>query len=399
MRSGWSIGIWATLAISNPHLFAHDFKFRIQEVETNLGVGYAVRLLDVTGDRRADITVVDQTRVLVYANPDWRRQTIIEGKTKPDNVCIAPHDIDGDGSIDFALGADWRFTTQTEGTVQWLKRGKVSTEHWSIHPIGAEPFVHRIEWVDLERDGRPELVVVPLLGSGADVAERMNRPVRIVAYSIPPNPERDRWPARLLNQELHVAHNFVSTDLDRDGYVDLLIASREGVSRLQKAADRSWRRTLLGRGNQATQPHQGASEIRHGRLASGRDYLATIEPWHGFQVVVYLPQTGPGLWERIVVDDQLQWGHAVWCADLDSDADHELIIGVRDNRSHTVRCGVRVYDPTDPTGKTWRRYELDPGGVAVEDLACADLDDDGKVDLVAVGRATHNVRIYWNASP
>jgi hypothetical protein len=34
--------------------------------------------------------------------------------------------------------------------------------------------------------------------------------------------------------------------------------------------------------------------------------------------------------------------------------------------------------------------------VATEDLAAADLDGDGRVDVVAVGRATHNVRIYWN---
>jgi hypothetical protein len=26
----------------------------------------------------------------------------------------------------------------------------------------------------------------------------------------------------------------------------------------------------------------------------------------------------------------------------------------------------------------------------------ADLDGDGRPDIVAVGRATHNARIYWN---
>jgi hypothetical protein len=39
---------------------------------------------------------------------------------------------------------------------------------------------------------------------------------------------------------------------------------------------------------------------------------------------------------------------------------------------------------------------VDPAGVGVEDLAAADLDDDGRVDIVAVGRSTKNVRIYWN---
>ena len=42
--------------------------------------------------------------------------------------------------------------------------------------------------------------------------------------------------------------------------------------------------------------------------------------------------------------------------------------------------------------------EVDPGGVAVEDLAAGDLNGDGKIDIVAVGRATLNVRVYWNES-
>ncbi|HEV3203353.1 MAG TPA: FG-GAP-like repeat-containing protein [Gemmataceae bacterium] len=39
---------------------------------------------------------------------------------------------------------------------------------------------------------------------------------------------------------------------------------------------------------------------------------------------------------------------------------------------------------------------VDDGGVAVEDLVAGDLNGDGKIDIVAVGRQTHNVRIYWN---
>jgi len=39
---------------------------------------------------------------------------------------------------------------------------------------------------------------------------------------------------------------------------------------------------------------------------------------------------------------------------------------------------------------------IDNKGVAAEDLAVADLNSKGKPDIVAVGRATHNVRIFWN---
>jgi hypothetical protein len=38
----------------------------------------------------------------------------------------------------------------------------------------------------------------------------------------------------------------------------------------------------------------------------------------------------------------------------------------------------------------------DEGGVAVEDLCVADLNGDGRQDIIAVGRQTGNCRIYWN---
>lgn len=369
-------------------------EWRVEEIERELGVGYAVRLVDVNADGRRDIVVVDTTRVLWYENPSWQRHAIVEGQTQPDNVCIAPHDIDGDGRLDFALGAAWK-PFEPFGTIQWLSRGETG-EEWTVHPIGEEATVHRMQWSDLDGDGREELVVVPLVGRGATGPLFNERPIRILAFDIPDDPVAGPWTPRVLNEELYVAHNFQPTDLDRDGRTDLLVASFEGVSWLTRGEDGAWSRILLGQGNQETSPNRGASEIKHGRLADGADYIATIEPWHGFQVVAYTrPETAGELWRRTVIDDELKWGHAVWCANLDADADEELIVGVRDNQSGTSLCGLRIYDPADG-GLRWERLLVDPGGVAIEDLAAADLDEDGRTDVVAVGRATHNARIYWN---
>jgi hypothetical protein len=377
-------------------------RFRDQEIERELGVGYAVSLVDVNGDNKLDIVIVDRTRVVWYENPDWRRRSIIENQTKPDNVCIAPYDIDRDGQIDFALGADWRPSdTVASGTIQWLSRGPTIEDKWTVHAIGTEPTVHRMRWGDFDGDGQAELIVLPLHGRGVRPPAFNENGVRILRYKIPAEPaEADAWKPEVIDEALHVSHNLWPTDLNGDRRLDLLVASFEGVSLLERAADGGWSRQLLAAGNKETSPNRGSSEIKPGRLREGvnYDYLATIEPWHGFQVVVYTPNAvgGGAEWNRTVVDEQLAWGHAVWCANLDDDPAEELIIGVRDDDG-PHRSGVRIYDPQLGTAPVqWQRSLVDPGGVAVEDLAAADLDGDGDTDIVAAGRQTKNVKIYWN---
>ncbi len=394
--------IWTTFAA-----FADKLEFRPQEISNHLSVGYAVKLLDMNDDKKLDIVVVDTERVIWFENPEWKMHTIIQGVTKPDNVSIAPYDIDGDGKVDFALAADWRpADTRNSGSLQWLSRGKTADEPWTVHPIGTEPTIHRIGWADFDGDGRQALIVVPLFGRGSTGPNFAESPLRILSYEVPADPVKDPWVPTVINEELHVAHGFSPTDLDDDGKLDLLVASFEGVSLLKRSNEGMWKRWLIGSGNQQTTPNRGASEIKRGKLAGGKNYLATIEPWHGFQVVVYLPpeagapaQAGgdPALWTRHVLDEKLQWGHTVWCANLDDDPDEELVIGVRDNKDDADRSGLRIYDPADG-GATWNRQLVDPGSVAVEDLAVADLDGDGKLDVVTVGRATKNVRIYWNVT-
>src|SRR6516162_4253072 len=117
-------------------LFPH---FRMQEIDHSLKVGYAVLLVDINGDGKTDIVVVDTTRVVWYENPSWKRHTIMEGQTKPDNVCIAAYDIDGDGKIDFVLGSGWKgLTSKAEGPLVWLKRGRTLDDPWTSHAIGDE---------------------------------------------------------------------------------------------------------------------------------------------------------------------------------------------------------------------------------------------------------------------
>ena len=84
---------------------------------------YAVTVADVNGDRKPDVVAVTEDAVVWYENPGWTQHDIIRKATARDNVCIQPHDIDGDGRVDFALGAGWRPpNTKDPSTLQWLGR-------------------------------------------------------------------------------------------------------------------------------------------------------------------------------------------------------------------------------------------------------------------------------------
>jgi hypothetical protein len=51
----------------------------------------------------------------------------------------------------------------------------------------------------------------------------------------------------------------------------------------------------------------------------------------------------------------------------------------------------------DGEGKAWRTSVITTKEVAVEDLKSADLDGDGKPELIAAGRQTKDFMIFWNA--
>jgi hypothetical protein len=383
--------------------------FRMQELDPEVGkICYAVTTADVDGDGKPDVVAVTEDAVIWFANPGWEKRTIIKGATARDNVCIQPHDIDGDGKVDFALGASWQPTnTKTGGTLQWLRRrGGDLSRPWEVLPIASEPTLHRIRWGDVlgRGKGKEQLIVAPLQGRGTKGPNWGDgQGVRLLVYSVPDDPAKDPWPVEVAADALHTTHNLQAIDFDGDGRDEVVVAAWEGVFLLDRDSGGHWSRTQLGAGNRESAPFKGSSEVKVGRLADGRRYLATIEPWHGTQVGGYTPPSPatPGLWERRVVDEPLQWGHAVWCADLDGDGDEEVIIGQRDPSKDPNRSpkgpGLFAYSPNrGEWGLAFNRHVIDDGGVAVEDALAADLDGDGRPDLIAGGRATHNVKIYWN---
>lgn len=198
------------------------------------------------------------------------------------------------------------------------------------------------------------------------------------------------WKRELISNDLSgVRHGIFIIDWDGDGRDEILTASFEGIHLLKLGRDGAWRRTELAKGNPEPWPKSGSSDVAVGRLGRRR-FLCAIEPWHGNQVVVYTEDGGA--WRRHVIDDSFVGGHALLTADLDGDGRDEIVAGCRGKG-----CGVFLYSAEDKRGTRWKRRPLDAGGMAAASCAVADLNLDGKPDIACIDSTS--LKWYENVRP
>ena len=361
--------------------------FRAQDVDTEIKIGYGLAIADVDGDGQVDILLADKNQIVWYENPGWNKHVIAENLTERDHVCIAAQDIDGDGKAEVAVGAGWNpGNTLDSGSVHYLIPPADRRQKWTPVALHHEPTVHRMHWAKNWR-GNWELLVLPLHGRGNKGGEGAG--VKLLAYSVPENP-RDTWATRLINDDLHVTHNFDPGQWDEDQAAELLIGGKEGVF-VSNWVDGAMKLRMLG-----DDQGGGAGEVRKGSLGKAGVFVATIEPIHGKSVVIYRPDSAnaDGGWKRKVLDDSLVDGHAVACGDLAGIGRDQVVVGWRAMRGNAP-VGIKLFTPNE-TGDQWEVSVVDHNTMACEDLKLADLNGDGRLDIIAAGRKTQNVKIYWN---
>ena len=392
--------------------------------------GYQVAVADVNGDGLMDVLGLSSEESIVewYESPSWQAHPITTHTRK--NISLAPLRRSGFGLLGLALATDFTLEDSTRGgNIWWVEPpvfgpraiganvSQVGTPpsaemEWRRFLVAHVPTSHRLRWADLDGGGRPELVDAPILGYGARApGYGVGAPLtwfeapQIIfeSRSLVRSEDRDwPWRSHLIDDSLTVVHGINVLDWDGDGRDEILTASFEGVHLFHstgRGQGLRWTKVRLAAGEQApkseasggvtSEARRGSSEIGVGKVR-GRHFLATIEPWHGEHVVVYFEGERGQLWNRQVIDSSFHDGHALACADLDGDGNDEIVAGFRGPGT-----SLHVYAAADSSGLAWERQTLDTE-MAASGVVIADLNGDARLDVVAIGASTGNVKWYEN---
>jgi hypothetical protein len=347
-------------------LLAQSVTFREHVVATGQRGGYQVVIADMNRDGKPDLIALASglTEIAWYENPTWQKHVIVDGIRQPINLAVVGPD---------TLALAHEFSPQARRSIGIVSILERNGDNWKRTDIDKVPASHRLRmWNGL-------LVNSPLTSETAEAPDyRGHTP--LVYY------QPGEWKRTLITDaDEGVVHCIYPLDWDHNGTDALLTASFQGIYLIRRAKDGSFTRTKLTGGNPEDWPKSGASDVAAGHLAKAR-FLATIEPWHGNQVVVYTEHQGE--WQREVIDSTLVDAHTLLTADLDANGKDVIVVGYRGKGA-----SVNLYRFD---GGHWTKSLLDDGGMAGAGCAVADLNGDGRLDVACIGTSTANLKWYEN---
>lgn len=355
--------------------------------------GYYTLTFDVDRDGKRDVVALSSgsAGLVWFKNPNWDKFTIT---TKTERfICLGAHDVDGDGDTDLAIGSEFDMNDSTSGGTVYLAEAPddpTTNQEWPLHLVGSIPTTHRLRFADIDGDGAKDLIDLPIFGVGSSAPDRAGA-VSLTAYTVPASLS-GTWAKRVLDDtRLEVAHGISVVDWDGDGAEDLLTAANDGVDLFRPGTASP--PLHIGDGKDGARPDRGSSEAVLGSLG-GERFVATIEPWHGTDAVVYTPgETDASSWTRRTLGTDFEHGHAMAAADLNNDGYDEIIAG--GGQGDLAQLIYHYVPATD----AWDKIELDIGGVAVSAIDIADINGDGALDIVAIGGSPTNNVVWYESSP
>lgn len=372
-------------------------QFEAHDIDAAFRGGYAVAAADFNRDGKPDVIAnsLSVNELAWYENPTWTRHVLVAETQQIVNQAMA--DIDGDGIPEVAFQSSFAMQAANSPGMNWIAHHEGDPKQpWKVEKIDQFPTSHHVAWADLDGDGKKELLNAPLIGEKSLAPTYDQDKASVFWYS-----PRD-WKRHVVTTDIPgIIHRVRPVKWTGGSREQFLVASFEGIALYSAAGSgdgMTFTKQLLSPGHAEKAPRLGASDVGVG-TNGGKRFLASVEPWHGNEVVVYTEQGGR--WVRRVIFDKVSSGHEVAVVDLNGDGRDDVV--ANDNSRATAQNpnatpGVHVFfAPADPASGEWTYVRIEDKA-AMNSCVGVDINGDRRNDLVCTG-AGGVIRWYENKGP
>jgi len=370
-------------------------KFEAHDIDPKLPGAYAVNTADFNNDGKLDVIAnsLGARELAWYENPTWERHVIVSDTTQIVNQ--APADINGDGIPEIAFQSSFAMQAAKSEGLNWIARSAGPGQPWKAEKFDAFPTSHHVVWADLDGDGKKELINAPLIGP-ASLAPTYDQDKAPVFWY-----DQGGWKRHTITDSIPgIIHRVRPVKWDTGNREQILVASFEGIVMYRATGTgeaMKFEKVVVSKGHEETAPRLGASDVGVG-MQDGKRFFASVEPWHGNEVVVY---TGSGSsWTRRVIYDKVASGHEIAVIDLNGDGRDDLVAndnarGATTNNPNAPTGGVHVFFAPDDAAKGEWTYLRVEDKLGMNSCVGVDINKDKRNDLVC-GGASGVVRWYEN---
>lgn len=337
---------------------------------------------DIDGDGKIDILAAGENnnQIAWYRNNGDRPATFerrfIRNGPVPDPrldyaKTIAVGDIDGDGDLDIVFGSE------NENLVGWYEnqgRGASFVEH--VLTTSAD-HVKQVKLADIDRDGDLDILVASSDDNTVALFEnRGGRPATFVR--------------KVITNAAYGARSVHAADFDRDGDIDVVVASRQD-NRIVLHVNGSIHRSAILEGERVVNTYRQTRAVAAADIDGDglMDIVSTAN-----EIVAWHRNVGgsPPNFESVIIDTSFTGGRWVATGDIDNDGDIDIVAADRGTNRIVLyenqlrQTGAPSFVPRVVTDTANR----------VRDVNVADIDGDGDLDLYSASDGDDTIAWYEN---